>query len=84
MSDRIGLGDRGGVAGDAWMIGSTRAIRVFAYASMTDMRKSYNGLEGFVLNELKHDILKGDLYLFVNRRRNLKTKDTAPHMRLLI
>jgi len=52
------------------MIGSTRAIRVFAYAAVTDMRKSYNGLEGLVRNELKHDIMKGDLYLFVNRRRN--------------
>jgi transposase len=52
------------------MIGSTRAIRVFAYADITDMRKSYNGLEGLVRNELKHDIMRGDLYLFVNRRRN--------------
>jgi transposase len=52
------------------MIGTTRSIRVFAYAGVTDMRKSYNGLEGLVRNELGHDIMRGDLYLFVNRRRN--------------
>ena len=52
------------------MIGSTRSIRVFAYAAVTDMRKSYNSLEALVRNELTHDILRGDLYLFVNRRRN--------------
>ncbi len=48
------------------MIGSTRAIRVFAYADVTDMRKSYNGLEALVRNEHSHDILRGDLCLFVN------------------
>ena len=52
------------------MIGSTRSIRVFAYAQVTDMRKSYNGLEALVRNKLGHDIMRGDLYLFVNRRRN--------------
>jgi transposase len=52
------------------MIGSTRSIRVFAYAAITDMRKSYEGLSALVRNGLRHDILRGDLYLFVNRRRN--------------
>ena len=52
------------------MIGSTRAIRVFAYAQVTDMRKSYEGLSALVRNNLGHDLLRGDLYLFVNRRQN--------------
>ena len=51
------------------MIGSTRAIRVFAYAQVTDMRKSYEGLSALVRNNLGHDLLRGDLYLFVNRRQ---------------
>jgi transposase len=51
------------------MIGSTRTIRVFAYAAVTDMRKSYEGLSALVRNRLGHDIMRGDLYLFVNRRR---------------
>ena len=52
------------------MIGSTRSIRVFAYAEVADMRKSYNGLESIVRLGLGHDIMDGDLFLFVNRRRN--------------
>lgn len=52
------------------MIGTTRAIRVFGYAGVTDMRKSYEGLSALVRNDLGHDIMRGDLYLFVNRRRN--------------
>jgi len=52
------------------MIGTTRSIRVYAYAAVTDMRKSYEGLAGLVRNGLDHDIMRGDLYLFVNRRRN--------------
>jgi len=34
------------------------------------MRKSYNGLESIVRLGLGHDIMDGDLFLFVNRRRN--------------
>lgn len=52
------------------MIGLTRAVRVFAYSSPIDMRKSYNGLEAIVRLELGHDILAGDLFLFVNKPRN--------------
>jgi len=52
------------------MIGLTRAVRVFAYAAPADMRQSYNGLESLVRRELSHDIMDGDLFLFVNRRRN--------------
>ena len=52
------------------MIGLTRAVRVLAYGSPADMRKSYNGLESLVRRELGHDIMDGDLFLFINRRRN--------------
>lgn len=51
------------------MIGSTRAIRVFARNRPTDLRKGFNGLHGLVLNELGHDPLKGDFFLFINKRR---------------
>lgn len=51
------------------MIGSTRAVRVFARNRPTDLRKGFNGLYGLVLNELDQDPLAGDLYLFVNARR---------------
>lgn len=52
------------------MIGLTRAVRVFAYTAPADMRKSYNGLESLVRRELGHDIMDGDLFLFINGRRN--------------
>lgn len=51
------------------MIGSTRAVRVFAYAAPCDMRKGYEGLGAIVRNELVRDILGGELYLFTNARR---------------
>ncbi len=52
------------------MIGSTRVVRVFAYAEPCDMRKSYEGLGGIVRNELEMDVLSGDMFVFTNRRRN--------------
>jgi len=51
------------------VIGSSRAVRVFAFTLPTDMRKGYNGLEGLVRNELHRDLLEGDLFLFVSRNR---------------
>ena len=51
------------------MIGSTRAVRVFARNRPTDLRKGFDGLYALVLHELGRDPLKGDLYLFINTRR---------------
>lgn len=51
------------------MIGSTRQLRVFAYAGPVDMRQGFDGLYGLVTNGLKRDILSGELFLFVSRRR---------------
>lgn len=51
------------------MIGSTRAVAVWAYPAPTDLRRGYNGLFGMVTNGLARDPLSGDLYLFVNRAR---------------
>lgn len=51
------------------MIGSTRAVRVWARRGPTDLRLGYDGLYGLVVRELKQDPLGGDLFLFVNRTR---------------
>jgi transposase len=51
------------------VIGSTRQVRVFAYAAPVDMRKGFEGLSALVRQELRRDVLLGDLYLFVNRHR---------------
>jgi transposase len=51
------------------MIGSTRAVRVFARARPTDLRAGFDTLYGLVRQELGEDPLRGDLFLFVNRTR---------------
>jgi len=43
--------------------------RVFAYTAPADLRKGYNGLYGLVVNELGHDPIEGDTFIFTNRRR---------------
>jgi transposase len=51
------------------MIGTTRSLRVFAYAAPADLRKGFDGLHGLVVQELGRDPLSGDCFLFVNRTR---------------
>lgn len=45
--------------------------RFYLYRSSTDMRKSFDALSGLVRNELKRNPLDGDVYVFLNRQRNL-------------
>lgn len=45
-------------------------IRFYLYAHPTDMRKSFDGLSGLISNCLFSDPLSGDVYLFINRRRD--------------
>lgn len=52
------------------ILGTSRALRVYAYPEPTDLRKGYNGLYGLVESGLGRDPLSGDLFLFVNRRRS--------------
>jgi transposase len=51
------------------ILGTSRAVRVFAFPRPTDLRKGYDGLYGLVKQGLGRDPLGGDLYLFVNRHR---------------
>jgi len=44
--------------------------RLFLYTAPADMRKSFDGLSGLVSTQIKADPLSGDVYLFVNRRRD--------------
>lgn len=53
------------------MIGSNRKVRVWAYPKPCDLRKGHNGLSGLVREEFEADLLSGDYFLFVNRRRYL-------------
>jgi transposase len=47
------------------------AQRIFVYRSACDMRRSFDRLAGMVEHELGHDVLRGDFYLFANRRRTM-------------
>jgi transposase len=51
------------------VIGSTRAVRVWARRIPTDLRNGYGGLYGIVQREFGRDPMSGDAFLFVNRRR---------------
>lgn len=42
----------------------------YLYAQATDMRKSFDGLSGLVISALGRDPASGDVYVFVNRRRD--------------
>ncbi len=45
-------------------------LQFFLYRHPTDMRKSFDGLSGLVVNHLQQDPLSGDVYVFLNRRKN--------------
>lgn len=51
------------------ILGTSRAVRVFAFPEPIDLRKGYDGLFGLVKTGLGRDPLSGDLFLFVNKRR---------------
>jgi len=51
------------------ILGTSRAVRVYAYPQAVDLRKGYDGLFGLVKQGLGRDPLSGGLFLFVNERR---------------
>lgn len=51
------------------MIGSSRAVRVWAYPGPTDLRKGFDSLVAVVEQQLKLDALSGDCFLFVSKNR---------------
>ena len=44
--------------------------RFCLYSQPTDMRKSFNGLSGIIINELGENPSSGDVFIFINRPRN--------------
>jgi transposase len=51
------------------LIGSTRAVRVWAWPEAIDLRRGFDGLYGLVRHQLRKDPLSGELFLFTNKRR---------------
>ena len=52
------------------ILATSRRVRVFAFPRPADLRKGYDGLYGLVANAMHRDVPTGDLFLFVNRRRD--------------
>ncbi len=52
------------------MFSLTAQQQYFLHHRATDMRKGFNGLSGLVRNELDKDPMSGDVFVFINRRRN--------------
>lgn len=52
------------------MLSLGSASRDHLYRGVADMRKSFNGLSGILLGQMKGALLSGDVFIFHNRRPN--------------
>ena len=53
------------------MIGLPSQGHIFLRRTATDMRNGFDGLSGLVRGEMDREPMSGDLYVFVNRGRDL-------------
>lgn len=52
------------------MLSLTSTLKFYLYREPTDMRKGFDGLCGLVTEALSADPLSGDVFIFLNRRRD--------------
>jgi len=52
------------------MIGLTQHHAYHLYEKPTDMRKGFNGLSGVISQNMHRDPTDGEVYIFINRRRD--------------
>ena len=52
------------------MLSFSAQQRYFLYRGATDMRKGFNGLSGMVRTHFTRDLLSGDVFIFLNKRRD--------------
>ena len=52
------------------MFSLTASLSYFIYSEPADMRKNFDGLSGLVHSGLKRNPLSGEVFVFINRRRD--------------
>ncbi|MFA6832595.1 MAG: IS66 family insertion sequence element accessory protein TnpB [Bacteroidaceae bacterium] len=52
------------------MLDLTQSMRYFLCSGITDMRKSFYTLSSLVLEKMGQDVRSGDVFLFINKRKN--------------
>src|SRR5690625_7682208 len=52
------------------MYAHNASIKYYLYGSSTDMIEGFRGLSALVRNEFKRDTIDGNVYIFINRRRD--------------
>jgi len=52
------------------MLSFSEEVKIFVYTEITDMRKGFVGLSGIVREEFKADPTDGNLFIFINKRRD--------------
>jgi len=52
------------------MLSVPNKVRIFLCIRPMDLRKGFDGLHGVVLEVLRQDPLSGDLFVFLNKRRD--------------
>ena len=53
------------------MFSLNSSVQYYLYKGTTDMRNSFDGLSGLVKSRLGKDPLSGDVFIFINKQRNL-------------
>ncbi|HEX3998805.1 MAG TPA: IS66 family insertion sequence element accessory protein TnpB [Pirellulales bacterium] len=66
------MAERDAIGGRGWRDdgGRLSPTRIHLYAKNVDMRKSFDGLHAIIQSEFQRDVRLGDLFLFLNRRRD--------------
>jgi transposase len=52
------------------MFSLSSSLQFYLYARPTDMRKSFDGLSGLVQGQLQRNPMSGEVFIFINRRRD--------------
>jgi transposase len=52
------------------MLALSDGKRHYLYRHSTDMRKSFDGLSGIISSQMQAQPLSGDIFIFLNKRRN--------------